>query len=78
MDPGDATAMTLLTDDGFEATYLAANLRQPGGAPGQPDTEGTPGRSPAERLRELDSLRDEGLVTEEEYAAARRAVLDGL
>ena len=23
---GDAIAMTLLTDDGFEATYLASNL----------------------------------------------------
>ena len=27
MDPDDATKMTLLSDDGFEATYLAANLR---------------------------------------------------
>ena len=33
MDPGLATQMTLLSDDGLDATYLAANLRghvQPG------------------------------------------------
>src|SRR4051812_31101951 len=29
MDPGLATQMTLLSDDGLDATYLAASLRQP-------------------------------------------------
>ena len=73
MDPGDATAMTLLTDDGLEATYLASNLRNP-----QTSQPTTPTRSSEERLRELESLRSQGLVTEEEYAARRRAVLDSL
>ena len=52
MDDGDATAMALLSDDGFEATYLAANLR-----PRQPE-----GRS--DRLHELQSLLDQGLITQ--------------
>jgi hypothetical protein len=29
MDPGLATQLTLLTEDGLDATYLAANLREP-------------------------------------------------
>jgi F0F1-type ATP synthase membrane subunit c/vacuolar-type H+-ATPase subunit K len=29
MDPGLATQMILLSDDGLDATYLAANLRGP-------------------------------------------------
>ena len=70
----DATAMTLLSDDGFEATYLASNLRgQTAPTPPQPGT-----RSTAERLRELQALLEQGLITEEEYAARRRAVIEGL
>lgn len=65
MDVGDATAMTLLSDEGFESTYLASNLR------GQMAPS-------AERLRELESLRVERLITEEEYAERRRAILDAL
>lgn len=77
MDVGDATAMTLLTDEGFESTYLASNLR------GQmtPRSEAAPEAPPrdsAERLRQLESLRTEGLITEEEYAQRRRAILDAL
>ena len=69
MDEGDATAMTLLTDEGFEATYLASNVRT---APGT----GTPvPPSAAQRLRDLEALRTEGLLTEEEYAERRRAIL---
>ena len=76
MDVGDATAMTLLTDDGLEATYLASNLRVPQ-QPSAP-TAGAPARTPEQRLRELESLRSQDLVTEEEYAARRRAILDSL
>ena len=75
MDVGDATAMTLLTDEGFEATYLASNLR--GQMTPQPEPAPEP-RSSEQRLRELESLRTQGLVTEEEYAARRRAILDSL
>ena len=71
MDPADATAMTLLSDDGFEATYLAANLR------GQATPTAPPagGKGTAERLRELRQLLDEGLITQEEYDARRRVVI---
>ena len=75
MDVGDATAMTLLTDEGFESTYLASNLR------GQMTPAPEPGPEPRSselRLRELESLRTQGLVTEEEYAERRRAILDSL
>ena len=75
MDEGDATAMTLLTDDGFEATYLASNLRGQTAGP----VPGAPSRGPTtERLAELLTLRERGLVTDEEYAAARQKILDDL
>jgi hypothetical protein len=73
MNEGDATAMTLLSDDGFEATYLASNLRPPAPAP-QPQ----PGRSSADRLRELQTLLDQGLITQAEHDARRQAIIDGL
>jgi hypothetical protein len=36
------------------------------------------GRSTAERLEELKALRQKGLITEDEYQAKRRAILEGL
>ena len=51
MSPGLATQMTLLTDNGLDATYLAASLRPPQGAPAPPTptvddpTRGLPPRS---------------------------------
>ena len=74
LDPGQATAMTLLEDDGLEATYLAASLR--GGQP--QSTVDTNPRSTESRLRELQQLRDDGLVSDEEYQDRRRAILDSL
>lgn len=75
MSTGDATAMALLTDDGFEATYLASNLRGQTAAP----APATPSRGPAaDRLAELQTLRERGLVTDEEYATARQKILDDL
>ena len=75
MDPGRATAMTLLSDDGLDATYLASNLRGPadGGAASVP-----PARTTESRLLELQELRDQGLVTYEEYEQRRAAILDSL
>lgn len=77
IDPGRATAMTMLSDDGFEVTYLAASLRKDP----QPQAAAVPQEprsSAADRLRSLDDLRAQGLVTEEEYAQRRRAILDAL
>lgn len=75
MNEGDATAMTLLTDDGFEATYLAANLR---GQTGPAAPSQTPASSVADRLKELGGLRDQGLITTEEYDARRAAIIDSV
>jgi hypothetical protein len=75
MDPGLATQMTLLTDDGLEATYLAASLR------GQsPASEPTPAEkaTTAKRLAELKGLLDEGLISQAEYDAQRRAIIDAV
>jgi hypothetical protein len=83
MSETDATTMTLLTDDGFEATYLAANLRPPQqpAVPTTPTPPTTPQpgtRSTAERLRELQALLEQGLISQDEYAARRQALIDGV
>ena len=81
MDPGEATAMTLLTDDGLEATYLASNMRPPATAAAPADghpAEAPSARSATERLTELAQLRDQGLVTQAEYDERRAAILDSL
>lgn len=79
MNPDDATVMTMLTDDGFEATYLAANLRQPQHQNQPPATPAAgPTTSAAERLRELDRLLAEGLITQAERDERRRVIIDGI
>jgi hypothetical protein len=79
MDPGLATQMTVLTDDGLEATYLASSLR---GARTEPQTPATPSASPSasatSRLEELKRLLDGGLVTQAEYDERRKAIIDSL
>jgi hypothetical protein len=79
MDEDHAASMTLLSDNGLDATYLAANVR--GGprdrqVPEPPSTQS--GRTVNERLRELQQLRDDGLVTSEEHETRRRQILDSL
>lgn len=78
LDEGDATTMTLMSDDGFEAAYLASSLRgrpapEPASAP-VPE----PGAPVAERLRALRGLLDEGLITQDEHDTRRRAIIDGV
>ena len=75
LDPDDATRVALLDEDGVSAAYLAAQLR--GRPEGTAPETGAP-RSSAERLRELQELRDQGLITEAEYAERRTAILDAL
>jgi hypothetical protein len=75
MDPGLATSVALLTEDGLDATYLAANLR------GQAPASAAPPASPASaaaRLAELRGLLDAGLVTQAEYDERRRAIIDAV
>jgi hypothetical protein len=75
MGPGHATAMTLLTDDGLEATYVASSVR--GNRAAEP-APATPTRSAGDRLRELEQLRNEGLLTPAEYDARRQAIVDSV
>lgn len=74
MDPNQATAMTLLEDDGLEATYLASNLRPQSQAPPPAPVQ----RSVTERLAELEALLKEGRVTQAEYDERRTAILGSL
>ena len=73
MDPGLATQMTLLSDDGLDATYLASSLRQP-----PPSTSPAPAPSAAARLEELKGLLDQGLVTQAEYDERRAAIIGSI
>ncbi len=83
MSPGLATQMTLLIDNGLDATYLAANLRQPpvpAAAPtASPSPDATAASKPAaERLIELAALRDQGMITQAEYDERRAAIIDAI
>lgn len=74
MDPGLATGMTLLEEDGLSATYLASSLRgsaQPSAQPASPAPA-------AERLAQLKDLLDRGLITQAEHDERRRAIVDAL
>ncbi len=77
MDPGMATKMTLFTENGLDATYLASSLR--------PTTAATPPAAPvavtrdvSSRLTELKGLLDLGVVTQAEYDARRQAIIDSV
>jgi Short C-terminal domain len=79
MDPSLATQMTLLSDDGLGATYLASSLRRPSTAPSGPTPAPVPvQRSVAERLAELGTLRDQGTITQAEYDERRQAIIDAV
>lgn len=75
LDPDRATELTLLEDHGLEASYLSAHL-QARPVAGQPTTPAV--RSAEERLRELRSLLEQGLISQEEHDARRKAVVDAL
>ena len=73
LDEGEAVRMALTSEDGLTATYLASSLRGPSaGAPGRDHVV----RDTATRLRELDRLLSEGLVTQDEHASRRAGILD--
>ena len=77
LDPDRAAAVTLLSDNGLDAAYVASAVRRSDAPPSRMRPLPLP-RDNAERLRELDSLRHEGLVTEEEYQARRSAIIASL
>jgi hypothetical protein len=73
LDEGEAVRMALTSEDGLTATYLASSLRgQAAGAPGRDHVV----RDTASRLRELDRLLSEGLITQDEHASRRAGILD--
>jgi hypothetical protein len=94
LNPNEATAVTLMSNDGLDATYLAATLRgsqatpAPGDAShGAADLSGAATRPAAregaarptdERLRELEQLRDQKLITDSEYDARRKAIVESI
>ena len=76
LDPNTATAVTMLSQDGIDAAYLASALRSH--SAGQPPPSAQPPKTAEERLRELQSLKDKGLVTEDEYTARRQEILGSI
>ena len=75
LDPDRATELTLLEDHGLEASYLSAHLRT---RPAAEQPQAPAVRSAEERLRELRSLLEQGLISQEEHDARRKAVVDAL
>jgi hypothetical protein len=78
LDPDQAASMALLTKDGLDATYLAANLRPqpPAASPGQP---ATPSAALAqERLANLKQLLDRNLISQAEYDQRRTEIINSL
>jgi hypothetical protein len=79
LDPGLATQVALLTDNGLDATYLASSLRQPDlTAPAATPAAPGPARDVSARLAELKGLLDQGAVTQAEYDARRQAIIDSV
>lgn len=81
LDERDATRMALFTEDGLETTYLASTMRQreeQARPTGPPPAPAAPADDVAERLRRLDRLREEELISSEEWDERRRAILDDL
>lgn len=74
LDPGMATKVALMTDNGLDATYLAASMRKTQ----QPAASPASSKGVAERLKELKGLLDSGLVTQVEYDERRKAIIDGV
>jgi hypothetical protein len=77
MDPNQATAVTLLGNDGLDAAYLAANLRHQQTSV-SPVAAAPPQRSASERLAELQQLKDHGQITAEEYDTRRTAIVESV
>jgi hypothetical protein len=69
LDPDTAAAVTLLSENGVDAAFLASALRPQASA--QQSEVSAPVKSTEERLNELQALKDKGLVTDAEYDERR-------
>jgi len=81
LDPDTATAVTLLSDGGMAATYVASTIasqaRKPA-RPTEPPKLSEPPKSVEQRLQELEALRDKGVITPEEYDTQRQKILGSI
>ena len=73
LDEDSAAAAALISEKGFETTYLAAALRSGNQLFGEDS-----GFSVDGRLTKLEELRQQGLITEDEYAAQRAAIISSI
>jgi len=61
-----------------DVRFHPAQLQDPGRPTASRGAPSGSARPPAERLKELDALRQQRLITEEEYETARKRILQGL
>jgi hypothetical protein len=76
LDPDTAAAVTMLSNDGIDAAYLASTLSRSSRPQSQQATPAQ--RTVEQRLQELQALQAKGLITQTEYDARRREVLDSI
>lgn len=76
LDPNTATAVTMLSNDGVDAAYLASTLASQS-RPQPPHPTQRP-KTAEERLQELDALKGKGLISENEYEAQRQKILGSI
>lgn len=75
LDPNKAATVTMLSQDGVDATYLASTLASQRRQSPQP----TPSPKTAEeRLQELQALKDKGLITPDEFETQRQKILGSI
>ena len=75
-ETGQSSFVNIPHPDRFQATlYKTREARSIDLSTGKPVAAPT---EPTEAIRKLAALRDDGLITEEEYERKRRAILDGM
>lgn len=79
LNPQDAAATAMFTADGLDATYLVSATR-PTYAAGSPAPQVSPtaGKTVEERLRELEELKTDGLISNDEYATQHKAIVSSI
>ena len=77
LDPDQAARVAMFGKDGIDATYVASALAQRSTPPPPPPPVQRP-KTVEERLRELQTLRDNGLVSEDEFQAQRTKIVGSI
>ena len=78
LDEESAASLAMLTDHGLEATYLASSLRAQPVVPTAPTSTPPAAPTSADRLLELRSLLDRGLITQAEHDERRAQIIAGI